>query len=163
MKKLVFATFAALLLGSAAGAGEITFPSDAPVATLTIPDDWSPKETETGVDATSPDDAVYLSADVADAKSTDAVVKDALKYLQDQGVTVDAASAKQTEGKLNGMPMFAVDWTGTDKDGPVSISLAAVTVSDANNLIFTYWGTKGDEDADQGTIGDILKSLKPAK
>lgn len=161
MKNLAIAAFAALLLSTAAHAGEMQFPSDDPVATITIPDSWNPKETETGIDATSPDDAVYLSADVASAKDTDKVVQDAIKYLKDQGVTVDEKSAKQTENKLNGMPMFAVDWAGTDKDGPVTISLASVTVNADTNLVFTYWGTKGDEDKDQAAIVKILQSLKP--
>ena len=162
MKKFAVAAFAALLLTTTAHAGELTFPSDAPVATITIPDDWGPKETETGIDATSPDNAIYLAADVADAKDTAAVVKDAIDYLKGQGVTIDEKSAKQTEDKLNGMPLFAIDWDGTDKDGPVSISLAAVTVGADKNLIFTYWGTKGEQDKNAEALVAILHSLKPA-
>lgn len=162
MKKIAFAAFATLLLASTAQAADLTFPSDNPVATITIPDDWGPKETDTGIDATSPDNAVYLSIDVAEAKDTAAVVQDAVKYLKDQGVSVDDKSAKQTEAKLNDMPMFAIDWSGTDKDGPVSIGLAAITINENTNLVATYWGTKGDEDKDQKAIGDILHSLKPA-
>jgi hypothetical protein len=149
-------------MAGAAQAGEISFPSDDPVATMTIPDDWGPKETDTGIDATSPDNAVYLSVDVADAKDTDATVQAAVKYLADQGVTVDEKSAKQDEGKLNGMPLFSVEWTGNDKDGPVTIGLAAVTVAADKNLVFTYWGTKGDEDKDSAKITEIMRSLKPA-
>jgi hypothetical protein len=162
MKNIVFAATAALLMSTAAHAADMTFPSDDPVATITIPDDWGPKETDSGIDATSPDDAVYLSIDVADAKDTDATVQAAVKYLADQGVTVDDKSAKQTQNTLNGMPFFAVDWTGNDKDGPVSIGLAAVTVAADKNLVFTYWGTKGDEDKDQAKITEIMRSLKPA-
>ena len=162
MKKFAFAAFTALLMSTAAHAADISFPSDAPVATISIPDDWGPKETETGIDATSPDNSIYLAADVADAKDTTAVVTDAVKYLKDQGVTVDEKSAKQTEDKLNGMPMFAIDWDGTDKDGPVTISLAAVTVSADKNLVFTYWGTKGEQDKNQAALVAILQSLKPA-
>lgn len=162
MKNLILAAAAALLLAGTAQAGEISFPSDAPVATMTIPDDWGPKETDTGIDATSPDNAVYLSVDVASAADTDATVKAAIKYLGDQGVTVDDKSAKQENGTLNGLPLFTVSWAGTDKDGAVTIGLAAVTVAADKNLVFTYWGTKGSEDADQAKITDIMRSLKPA-
>jgi len=161
MNKFVLAA-AALLLAGTAQAGEISFPSDDPVATMTIPDDWGPKETDTGIDATSPDNAVYLSVDVADANDTDATVKAAVKYLLDQGVTVDTATGKQEQGTLNGMPLFSIEWSGTDKDGPVTIDLAAVTVASDKNLVFTYWGTKGDEDKDSARITEILQSLKPA-
>lgn len=162
MKTLLVAAAMAALLSSTAHAADLTFPSDNPVATITIPDDWGPKETDTGIDATSPDNAVYLSVDVAGASDTDAVVKDAVKYLADQGVTIDEKSAKPTQSTLNGMPFYAVDWTGTDKDGPASIGLASVTVGD-KNLVFTYWGTQGDENKDQDAIGKILQSLKPAQ
>lgn len=162
MQKFILAAATALLLATTAHAAEISFPSDAPVATMTIPDDWGPKETETGIDATSPDNAVYMSVDVASAADTEQVVKDAIVYLKQQGVDVDGNSGKQTEGKLNDMPMFAIDWSGTDKDGPVSVSLIAVTVNAEKNLIFTYWGTQGDEDKDHGKVMDILHSLKPA-
>jgi len=162
MNKIAFAAFAALLLSSTAQAADLSFPSDNPVATLTIPDDWGPKETDTGIDATSPDNAVYLSVDVADAKDTDATVKAAVKYLSDQGVTVDDKSMKQDNGTLNGMQLFTVSWAGTDKDGPATIGLARVTVAADKNLVFTYWGTKGSEDADQAKINEIMRSLKAA-
>ncbi len=53
MKKLLLACVFALSLPFSVSAAELTFPSDAPVASITIPDSWGPKETETGVDATS--------------------------------------------------------------------------------------------------------------
>lgn len=163
MKAPITAAFVACLLASGAFAGELRFPSDEPVASITFPDDWtSAKETETGIDATSPDDSIYLAVDVADAKDTDAVVKDAIDYLAGQGVTVDAATAKQDEGTLNGMKVFNVDWDGTDKDGPVSISLAALVVNAEKVLVVTYWGTKGEQEKNGAAMGAILNSLKPA-
>lgn len=162
MKNLAIAAFAALLLSTAAHAGEMSFPSDDPVATITIPDSWNPKETETGIDATSDDNSIYLSIDVADAKDTDQVITDAVKYLAGQGVTVDDKSAKQTTGKLNGMDATNVNWDGNDKDGPVTIGLAAVAANADKVLVITYWGTKGEQDKQAAAMGEIINSLKPA-
>jgi len=163
MKTLTIAAFAALLLASGAYAAELKFPSDAPVASITFPDDWtSAKETDTGIDATSPDDSIYIAVDVADAKDTDAVVNDAVTYLAGQGVKVDSTTAKENEGTLNGMKVFNVDWEGTDKDGPVSISLAAVVVNAEKVLVVTYWGTKGEQEKNGAAMGAIINSLKPA-
>ena len=163
MKTAMLAAFAALLLASGACAAELKFPSDAPVASITFPDDWtSAKETETGIDATSPDDSIYLAVDVADAKDTTAVVGEAVTYLAGLGVTVDTATAKQVEGTLNGMQIVNVDWDGTDKDGPVSISLAAVVVNPEKVLVVTYWGTKGEQEKNGAAMSAIINSLKPA-
>ena len=163
MKTVVIAAVTALLFASGAYAGELKFPSDAPVASVTFPDDWtSAKETDSGIDATSPDDSIYLAVDAADAKDTDAVVTDAVNYLAGQGVTVDSTTAKQNEGTLNGMKVFNVDWEGTDKDGPVSISLAAVVVNAEKVLVVTYWGTKGEQDKNAAAMNTIVNSLKPA-
>lgn len=162
MHRTILASIAAaLLFTTSAFAAELSFPSDAPVATMTIPDDWGPKETETGIDATAPDNSIYLAVDVATADNTEATVKEAIEYLKEQGVTVDAASAKQDEGTLNGMPLFTISWSGTDADGPASIGLAAVTVGD-KNLVFTYWGTQGEEDKNAEAVNAIMRSLKPA-
>ena len=109
----------------------------------------------------SPDESIYISADVAEAKDTETVVKDAIVWLGEQGVTVDEKSAKQSEDKLNEMPMFSIDWDGTDKDGPVNISLAAVAVSPETNLVLTYWGTKGEQEKYANELVGIIKSLKP--
>lgn len=163
MKHLVIAAAASLLLSTAALAGELKFPSDEPVASITTPDGWTTKETDSGMEVMSPDEAIYLSADIAGAKDTAEVVKDAVVWLNGQGVTVDEKTAKPTEDTLNGMPLYAIDWDGTDKDGPVTVSLAAVTISAETNLVLTYWGTKGEQDKYAADLVAIVRSIKPAE
>jgi hypothetical protein len=163
MKTLLIAASAALLLTTSAYAGDLSFPSDDPVATITTPDGWTSKETDSGMEVMSPDEAIYLSVDVADAKDTETVVKEAVEWLGGQGVTVDDKSAKTTEDTLNGMPLYAIDWDGTDKDGPVSVSLAAVTISAETNLILSYWGTKGEQEKYGADLLGIVRSIKPVE
>ena len=163
MKTAAFATIAILLAAGSAYAGEIKFPSDAPVASVTFPDGWGEKETDSGIDATAPDESIYLSVDVAEPKDTNQTVTDAVTWLKENGVTVDTATAKESKGKLNGMEAVNVDWDGTDKDGPVSISLAAVAVTADKVLVVTYWGTKGEQEANAAAMNSIINSLKPAQ
>ena len=160
MKTAVFATLALLLASGSAYAGEIKFPSDEPVASVTFPDGWGEKETETGIDATAPDESIYMSVDVAEPKDTDQTVTDTATWLKDQGVTVDPASAKQSKGTLNGLEAVNVNWDGTDKDGPVSISLALVAVPANKVLVLTYWGTKGEQEKNAEAMNSIVNSLK---
>lgn len=163
MKTAAFATLALLLATGSAYAGEIKFPSDEPVASVTFPDGWGEKETETGIDATAPDDSIYMSVDVVEPKDTDQTVTDTVTWLKEQGVTVDPATAKQSKGQLNGMEAVNVNWDGTDKDGPVSISLALVAVPANKVLVMTYWGTKGEQEKNADAMNSIVNSIKPAE
>lgn len=163
MKKLFVAATTAIMLTSlvsTADAARYKFPSDDPVASVTIPDDWESGETESGVEATSPDEAVYLSIDVADAKSIDDVIDDAVEWLDKQGVVVKPDSVQKNEDKLNGNDIYYVEWDGTDKDGPASIGLAALVLNADTVLVLTYWGTKGEEEKSTPAIGKILDSIK---
>jgi hypothetical protein len=90
-------------------------------------------------------------------------VTDAVTWLKDQGVTVDTATAKESKGKLNGMEAVNVDWSGTDKDGDVSISLALVAVTADKVLVITYWGTKGEQEKNGAAMNGIINSIKPAQ
>jgi hypothetical protein len=56
---MLLAAFAAVL-PTVAHADTIKFPSEEPIAQITIPHSWGPKETESGVEATSDDSAVYF-------------------------------------------------------------------------------------------------------
>lgn len=165
MKRIVAAAaFAATaLVGLAAEAATLNFPSDDPVAAITIPDDWGPKETESGIDATSADEAVYLAIDVADAENVEEVVTDAITYLSGAGVTVDTATQKEGTAEFNGLKASTIEWEGTDKDGPVTIGLAFTSPKEGKLLVLTYWGSKGDQDAHGAEIAAILGSIKPAQ
>lgn len=164
MKKLLLAAaFATMLLPSASFAATLLFPTDEPVAQITIPDSWGPEDTDYGIQANSDDDAIYIAIDVADDKTTEKVITDAFTFLQNNGVTVDTATQKQSEDKLNGMQMVNFDWSGKDKDGDVSIGISLVAPKPGKLLVITYWGTKGEQEKHAQDLMGIITSLKPAK
>lgn len=164
MKKILLVSTFVLMLPLQAHAATLLFPSEAPIASITIPDAWEPKETDAGVDATSEDGAVYFSADIANLESIEKVTSDAVDFLQENGVTIDGKSAKETPvEEINGLKMTTIDWDGKDKDGPVSIGLAFIQLSDTKALVATYWGSKTDEDKHSDDVVKILASIKPAK
>lgn len=164
MKKfLAAAALAAFLLPSASFAATLLFPSDDPVAQINIPDAWGPEETDYGIQANSDDDAIYLAIDVADDKTTNKVIEDAFKFLENNGVNVDPKTQKQTEDSLNGMKMINFDWDGKDKDGDVSIGVSLVGAKPGKLLVITYWGTKGEQEKHGQELMGIITSLKPAK
>jgi hypothetical protein len=162
MKSLVAAALLILSSSAMSEAATLKFPSEAPIASITIPDSWGPKETETGVDATSDDSAIYISVDIADAKTSDKVIDDAVTFLQKNGVKIDGSTQKQSDEKINGMDMTNFDWTGTDSDGDVDVSLSLLSPRADKLLVITYWGSKDTEKKHANELQAIANSLKPA-
>jgi hypothetical protein len=163
-KTLLLAAAFAATLPALARADTIEFPSEAPIAKITILHSWGPKETETGVDATSDDSAVYFSIDIADQKSSDKVIADAIDFLTKNGVKIDASTRVKDEDRtLNGMDMVSTGWQGTDEDGPVDIQLGLVQVNPKKLLVMTYWGSKDTEAKHDKEIAAMVQSLVSEK
>ena len=162
MKNIIIAAAAALLLSTAAQAKDFSIPSEKPVASIAMPDDWTANETDTGLEGTSADSAVYFAVDISDATAIDKTIQEAVKFLEEQGVKIDEKTEKQKQDKLNGKDIVYISWSGTDKDGPASVGLAVLILDEKTVLVLTYWGTQGDEDKHTPEIGKILDSIKLA-
>ncbi|KQT43064.1 hypothetical protein ASG43_16200 [Aureimonas sp. Leaf454] len=163
MKRLsILTVLAAVLLGAAARAETLSFPEAAPVASVTFPDDWDSEETDSGVASTTPDGSISFYLDVADGKSIETVLNDAFTFLGSNGVTVEEASQQARSGEINGMPLQSIIFDGKDEDGPATIQVGFLVTAPDKALVFTYWGTKGDEDAHQGQLETVVASIKPA-
>ena len=163
MKKTFILAAAFVVAPFFAHAATLTFPSDAPVASVTIPDAWAPKETISGIEAKSPDSAIYFSIDVATDKDMDKVIDEAVKFLTDNGVTIDAATQRDSgDIEINGMNFGSIEFDGKDVDGAVEVSLGFASPSEGKMLVVTYWGTKATQDAHSQDLVEILKSLKPS-
>ncbi|WAJ28970.1 histidine kinase [Antarcticirhabdus aurantiaca] len=163
MKTLLLGALAALALGSAASAETLQFPSDAPVASITVPEGWTGEETEAGgIQAFSPDETVSFYVDVAASESAEKVLTDAASFLDENGVTIDAASQQDGTGTINGMQAGLTSWNGQDENGPVKITLAAVTASPQNLLIITYWASQEGGETNDAAVQAMVNSLTPA-
>lgn len=164
MKKFLLATALVLASPIFAAAAEFDLPGEGPVANITIPDDWKPEPTDNGVEANSPDAAIYLSVDLAEGKEGEQIVNDTIDWLtKDKGVTIDAATLKESTLEVNGMQMSTLAWDGKDADGDASIGLGFVSPAEGKVLIITYWGTKGEQDKHEQALGAIINSIKPAE
>lgn len=163
MKKTLAVAVIAAFLPAISHAATLNFPSEAPIASITIPDNWGPKETETGIDATSDDNAIYISIDIADDETSDKVIEDAFTFLEKNGVKIDASTQKESSEKLNGMDMTNLDWSGSDNDGDVSVGLSFLSPKAGKLLVITYWGTKGTQEQHGPELQTIITSLKASK
>ncbi len=162
MKKFLAATAILLISTSASFAGSFTFPADEPAATVEIPDDWQPTETDYGIEGNSPDAGTYISFDVAGAEDMEQVIADVFAFLEENGVTPDPASQTESKGEQNGMVYETMSWKGTDKDGPVTIGVGVVSLSADKIAIVTYWASTETEEKNIPEVNKILASIKPA-
>ena len=163
MKSTLITALLAIVLPFAALAAEIRLPADSPVASVTIPDSWNPTEIDHGIEAVSPGDAVYLSIEVADEKTTNKIIDDIFAFLDENGVKVDPATQTEADNKLNGMDVSTIDWEGEDEDGPVSVGVTLLSPRPGKLLLMTYWGSKGEQEKHLNDFVAIIASIKPVK
>jgi hypothetical protein len=163
MNKLLAATAILLLTAGTSLAGTFSFPADDPVATVDIPDDWQPSETDYGVEGNSPDAGTYISFDAAGAEDTEQVITAVFAFLEENGVTADPASQTESKGDQNGMPYETLSWKGTDKDGPVTIGVGIIGLSAESLAIVTYWASTETEEKNMPEVNKILETIRPAE
>lgn len=163
MKKLSIALLLALALVAPSYGKTFKLPDEDSFASITIPDDWKSKEIDSGVESQSGDGEVYFYVEATDAKGVGKQIEEAVKYLQEQGVTVDEKSMKQSEGKINGMDVAEVDWKGKDKEGDAEISLSIVEITKEKGLLVVYWASPEGTKKHIKALGEIANSVKAVK
>lgn len=143
-------------------AGTHKLPEEETIATITIPDSWKTDEIDDGIEATSEDGEVYLAIETTDADNVKEAMEEAFQYLKSKGVTVNADSAKQEEGKLGEMDVVDISWDGKDEEGAAKISLTVVSVTKSDGLLLIYWASPEGEKKHQEALTAIAKSIKKA-
>ncbi|MDR7040463.1 hypothetical protein J2X36_005246 [Methylobacterium sp. BE186] len=161
MKSTAAAVLMVGLLTNFAIAKSFELPESKPIVTITLPDAWEPEEIAKGVQANSPDTGIYVAFEIGNVKNTDKVVLDGVKFLAESGVKIDPASEKRGEGKINGIDMIDINWTG-DYDGKVAkVSLTIAVLSPTKIGLLTYWGSPSAEKKYAAQLDSILKSIQP--
>ena len=161
MKRIILACAIAAIVSIPAFAKSFAIPSENPVATVVLPDDWNADEIDTGVEVTSKDDEVYMAFETVKAASAEEALNEGLDYLKAKGVKLDESSMKQQEMNINGMKGIAVNFTGKDKDGDAEISLILLGASKDRLVMLTYWSSPEGAKANGDTLNKIADSIKP--
>ncbi|WP_439573456.1 hypothetical protein [Phreatobacter sp.] len=156
----VLALLAALFLMPVAASAATYQLGSPPFAEITLPDAWSPKVSERGVEATTDDDEIYVAVRPAGVASTEDAVKQTLSYLIEQGVKIDASTQRQQEGQIRGMPVVTLAYSGKDEDDEdIEISVSVIVVNPSATIVLTYWGSKEGERTYGAELAAILQSL----
>lgn len=142
-----------------------------PVATVTIPRNWNPNETDNGVEANSPDNRIYYSFEVARLTRTGGrtgealgeAMMEAVQWVIDQGATL-GDPAPMNEFTHNGMPGIGTRFTGKDGDGnDTVVDVAAMIVNETTGLIAMSWYAPGSETRHMPVITRMFESLRPVR
>jgi hypothetical protein len=162
MQRFALAVLISVSLPLSSFAGTHKVPQEKTIATVTLPDAWKANDYDEGVEVNSDDGEVYLAVEATDAKGVKASMEAAMKYLTKKGVTVDADSAKQEEGKLNGMEAVDISWDGKDDEGAAKISLTVIEISGNKALLLIYWASPDGEKKHLEELHKIAQSIKKA-
>ena len=163
MKTLLTLLAIALLGAVTADAKTYKLPNDDfAIASIDMPDSWSPKVVENGIWGQSDDTAVYMSVvAVGSEKGMNAEIEDTFEMLKTHNVTLDESTKKENKFKVGALDATELLFQGKDEDGPAAVSICFVPMKD-KLIIFTYWVTTAKEKEHQAEVGKIVNSLKPA-
>jgi hypothetical protein len=163
MRKLVLAAIFVAAMPCCAFAKVLRIPDSGAVATISIPDAWTINEIDSGVEATSPDSGVYLSVVATATTDVKQSTIDAIRLLAKRGVSIDAATMKQKDSRINGMDVVDLAWDGKDEDGPTKLAVTLVGASAERLLLLTYWMSPAGERANGKDLRAITDSIKAVR
>ena len=163
LKTLAAASILALGLASTAMAETYVLPNGKPLVSITIPESWESTEIAKGVEATSPDEGVYIAAEIVETNKVDVAIKEAVKYLIDNGVEIDQSSMAKKDTKFGTFDAIEVDWTGKDEDGPTQVSVSIVILSETKSMFLTYWASPEAGKANANDLNAIASSIMAPK
>lgn len=163
MTKFSIVVLAALLAPVSASAANFNVPEDKPLASVIVPDSWSPNSYDGGVEGTSKDGSTYVAFEVVEAKDVETATKEALETFIKGGVEIDFKSAVQKDTKLNGIDAFEIAYTGTEKGKATHVSVTLALVDPNHFLFVSYWGTPAGEKANMDDLIKIEASIKIVK
>jgi predicted Zn-dependent protease len=160
MRKIVLVVAALLCLpGFAIAKTAKLTPSDT-VASLDFPDSWKVTNIKRGVQAKSPDEEVYVWAELVPSDEVDTVQKEHDDYFEKQKVTMAKSDpvAKEVDGRRWAFIEPQATWKG--KPTVVRYIIIDPKVASGKIVVFTYWASpEGDKNYDKEMDG-LINSLK---
>lgn len=163
MKKLSLITLLVLLTPLLpAMAGTIQIPTEKPVASAFVPNNWEPEATDEGIACESPDGVATVFLEVTTAKGLDALLKENIDWLvDDQKVKINEASKETKDVQFGEVKFSRISWDATSKEwGPAVVGFLFTDLGNGKVLTVTYWITKKDAEKHYGTLEKIFASVK---
>jgi hypothetical protein len=160
MRKIVFAVAALLWLPAFALAKTAKLTPADTVASLDFPDSWKISNIKRGLQAKSPDEEVYVWAELAPSDEVDMLQKEHDDYFEKQKVTMSKADPDGKE--VDGRKWAFINPTATYQGKPTVIRYIIINpkVPSGKLIIFTYWASpEADKNYDKEMDG-VINSLR---
>lgn len=152
------------VFATSAEAKVFSIPSQDAIATISIPDDWKPNETDNGIEMNSPDAGIYVDAEQVQGADIATAVTETVTLLTKQGLVIDESSKQQSDSEKNGLKMHDFLFKGKDKDGPTNFSITLIeTATPDKFLMLTFWGSDEAVKANDKVLGEIAQSVQLTK
>ncbi|MGD0634847.1 MAG: hypothetical protein ABSA13_11295 [Beijerinckiaceae bacterium] len=126
-----------------------------PAASITLPDDWKPRDGAHGVEGTSPDGLLFLVAKIIkpDEQAAANYNDETTAYFEEQGVAFSAVKedadpkTTDTDTKINGLDTFVsrLDEATAFKGAPTVVTYYAIPLGETQTLNIVTRGPSGDQ------------------
>lgn len=167
MKAILNFAFAIILAGFVASgfAKTMSVPDEkSPAYTVDIPDDWSPKISDETVEATEPDNHVYVSGWTVTKEDVGDLKKDLGGLLKEEMKSIDGEPSEETI-ENNGIKFTVLKGHGKDKregtDVKFMVALFAAGEGKAG-LFYADWDADAPADITK-RLNDLMNSIKVHK
>jgi hypothetical protein len=160
MRKLLFAVAALLCVSGVAAAKTVKLTPSETVAALDFPDSWKVSNIKRGLEAKSPDEEVYVWAELVPSDEVDTVQKEHDGYFAKQKVTM--AKADPVPKDVDGRRWAFIEPQSTWKGKPTVVRYIIIDpkVASGKIVVFTYWASpEGDKNYDKEMDG-VINSLR---
>ncbi|HEY6071717.1 MAG TPA: hypothetical protein VIU85_10115 [Chthoniobacterales bacterium] len=166
MKKCALLQFALAIcvagLAFPAFAKTMSIPSDAsPAYTVEIPNDWNPKIADETLEATEPDNHVYVSGWIVTKSDVNDLKKDLGDLLKEEMKTIDGNPTEETMD-TNGIKFMVLRGHGKDKREGTDVKFL-VTIFPAGEgkagVFYADWDADAPSDITK-KLNDLMNSIK---
>ncbi|RDJ21972.1 hypothetical protein DWF00_27000 [Bosea caraganae] len=141
-------------------AGPVSITEADPVATVTIPDDWTHSKITRGAEIKSPDEEVYVWFELVAPGEIEAVQKEHEAYFTKEGVTITSAS-DTVKQEVDGRAWSFTELKAKTEDGASIIRYIAINPNAASGKIvmLTYWASEDGHKEHDAAMGKIVKGI----
>lgn len=149
-----------ILPASPSVAGPVSVTEADPVATVTIPDDWTNRKIARGVEIKSPDEEIYLWLELVAPGEIDAVQKEHNAYFGKEGVTIAGAS-ETVKKEVDGRAWSFTELKATSGDGASIIRYIAINpnVASGKIVMLTYWASEEGHKTHDAVTGKMVGGI----